>query len=445
MKKGLFAVVALALAVSISYAAERYKDRMFEVDVEKDVVYATDVLHLSKYSAITRLMVALGKTESAIYLYENETDMAPVDLRMDVYTPKKDSEKKRAAVLVMHGGAFAAGNKADTSQISVTYCDSLAARGFVAIAVQYRLGIASTIGDGLLKIDSLDFSRSVYRGIQDVRAAVRYVRSNADELGVDKDRIYLLGNSAGAILALENIYMDKASEVPPVAHDAPDLGGLNAFGASGEESEANGVVALWGAVHDPSIIENTETPVLLVHGTADSTVLFKTGRPLGNIANTLGVNMVQMSLLGIDSLRVETPTLYGSFVIDSVLKAKKIDHETYFVDDMPHEFYDEDGYDTKVQDKVFGFLYGLTQKAATVRVVGVLASQVSKLRMGEGNRSFVYTGERGVQYAVTDLRGRIVMDGYVSAGEMVDLNRLDRGVYVLRVKGERPLRFGLVK
>ena len=155
--------------------------------------------------------------------------------------------------------------------------------------------------------------------------------------------------------------------------------------------------------------------------------------------------MVQMSLLGIDSLRVETPTLYGSFVIDSVLKAKKIDHETYFVDDMPHEFYDEDGYDTKVQDKVFGFLYGLTQKPATTRVVGILASQVSKLRMGEGNRSFVYAGERSARYAVTDLRGRVVMDGYVSAGELVDLNRLDRGVYVLRVKGERPLRFGLVK
>lgn len=445
MKKGILAFLALAFAFSVSYAGERYKDRMFDVSVEKDVVYASDVPHLNKATSITRLMIAMKGAESAIYLYENETDMAPVELHMDVYSPKDDSENKRAAVLVMHGGAFAAGNKADMDQQSVTYCDSLAARGFVAISVQYRLGIATKIENKVLSIDSLDFSRSVYRGIQDVRAAVRYVRSNADKLGIDKDRIYLLGNSAGAILALENIYMDKASEIPPVAHDSPDLGGLNPFGVAGEESEANAVVALWGAVHDPSIIGNTETPVLLVHGTADSTVLFKTGRPLRNIAATLGVNMVQMSLAGIDSFEIQTPTLYGSFVIDSVLKAKKVDHETYFVDDMPHEFYDEDDYDTKVKEKVFGFLYGLTQKPSTVHVVGVLASQVSKLRMGEGNRSFVYTGSRNVQYAVTDLRGRIVMDGFVSAGEVVDLNRLDRGVYVLRVKGERPLRFGLVK
>ena len=411
MKKGILAFLALAFAFSVSYAGERYRDRMFDVSVEKDVVYASDVPHLNKATSITRLIIAMKGAESAIYLYENETDMAPVELHMDVYSPKDDSENKRAAVLVMHGGAFAAGNKADMDQQSVTYCDSLAARGFVAISVQYRLGIATKIENKVLSIDSLDFSRSVYRGIQDVRAAVRYVRSNADKLGIDKDRIYLLGNSAGAILALENIYMDKASEIPPVAHDSPDLGGLNPFG----------------------------------DGTADSTVLFKTGRPLRNIAATLGVNMVQMSLAGIDSFEIQTPTLYGSFVIDSVLKAKKVDHETYFVDDMPHEFYDEDDYDTKVKEKVFGFLYGLTQKPSTVHVVGVLASQVSKLRMGEGNRSFVYTGSRNVQYAVTDLRGRIVMDGFASAGEVVDLNRLDRGVYVLRVKGERPLRFGLVK
>ena len=42
MKKGILAFLALAFAFSVSYAAERYKDRMFEVDVERDVVYATD-------------------------------------------------------------------------------------------------------------------------------------------------------------------------------------------------------------------------------------------------------------------------------------------------------------------------------------------------------------------------------------------------------------------
>ena len=445
MKKGLIAFMALVSAVAFSYGAERYKDRMFDVKVESDVVYATDVLHLNKLSSLSEAMTQLLGEGRSVFLYDNEVDMSPIDLHMDIYSPKDDSEKDRPAVLVMHGGAFAAGSKDDMEQQSVTYCDSLAARGFVAIAVQYRLGITASLEDKVLTIDSLNFSRSVYRGIQDVRAAVRYVRSKVSELGIDKDRIYMLGNSAGAILALENIYMDQASEVPPVAHDAPDLGELDNYGVQGEIPLANAVVALWGAVHDLSVIEKTDIPVLLVHGTGDSTVLFKTGRPLGNLASTLGVNSMMLRAAGISTININTPTLYGSFVIDSVLKAKKIEHETYFVDDMPHEFYDEDGYDVKVKEKVFAFLYGLTQKPSVAGVRTILALRASQVKMGEGNGSFVWSGNRAVQYAVTDLRGRIVMNGIANAGERVDLTELNRGVYVLRVKGERPIRFGLAK
>ena len=63
--------------------------------------------------------------------------------------------------------------------------------------------------------------------------------------------------------------------------------------------------------------------------------------------------------------------------------------------------------------------------------------------MGENNMSFTVSKGNNLAYAVTDLRGRIVKNGAVSAGETVDLSDLDRGVYVLRVKGERPVRFGL--
>lgn len=443
--KVLSAILALGFAVSTSYGAERYKDRMFDVEVENDVVYATDVLHLNTLSSLSTSMTQLVGAGRSVYLYDSETEMSPIDLHMDIYSPKDDSEKKRAVVLVMHGGAFAAGAKDDMEQQSLTYCDSLAARGFVAIAVQYRLGITASLEEKVLTIDSLNFSRTVYRGIQDVRAAVRYVRSKASDLGIDKDRIYLLGNSAGAILALENIYMDKSSEVPAVAHDAPDLGDLDAYGVQGEGSMANAAVALWGGVHDPSIIGSTDSPVLLVHGTADSTVLFKTGRPLGNLANTLGVNMMMLKLAGINSVSINTPTLYGSFVVDSVLKAKDVEHETYFVNDMPHEFYDEDGYGVKVREKVFAFLYGLTQKPASTKVYAVAMARPSQVRMGEGNMNFTVTLGSNLPYAVMDLRGRTVMNGRVSQGEVVGLEALERGVYVLRVKGERPLRFGLAK
>ena len=416
MKKILLAVLAVSFAQG--FAAERYKDKMFDVDVKKDVVYASGVNHLATLSKLSTTLSALAAANGGtmVYLYDNEEDMQPIDLHMDIYTPKGDSEKKRPAVLVMHGGAFAAGSKDDTDQQSITYCDSLAARGFVTAAVEYRLGITARTENMLVSIDSANFSRTVYRGIQDVRAAVRYVRAHSNDLGVDPDRIYLLGNSAGAVLSLENIYIDKDSEIPAVAKEEPQLGGLDEYGEKGSYSDANAVVALWGGIHDVSIIEDKATPVLLVHGMADSTVLFKTGRPLGNISTTL-----------------------------ENLRFKGIEHETYFVEGMPHEFYDEDGYDVKVKEKVFGFLYGLTQKPAVASIRAVVLAKASRICMGEGNMNFTLGSGKDAQYAVIDMRGRKVLLGTVHAGEMVDLSGLNAGVYILNVRGERPVRFGLAK
>ena len=436
----------IAAAVAFSGAAERYKDRMFDVSIKRDVTYASNVKHLKTLNSISTALVLSSMTGNgmAVYLYENETDLTEVSLKMDIYQPKNDTEKKRPVVLVMHGGAFAAGSKNDYDQHTVTYCDSLAARGFVTAAVQYRLGITAVIKDKALTVDSLDFSRTVYRGIQDVRAAVRYIRANADDLGIDPNRVYLIGNSAGAILSLENIYMDKESEIPPAAKSSPNLGGLDAYGVQGYGSQANAVAALWGAVHDPKIIEDVKKPVLLVHGKADSTVVWKTGRPLGNIAAVLENLMPSAAAtVGALAFHVNTPTLYGSYVIDSVLTANNVEHDTYFVEGQPHEFYDYDDYDVKVQKKVFDFLYDLTQKPASADRIVVALAKPSALRMGENNMSFTVSKGNNLAYAVTDLRGRIVKNGAVSVGETVELSDLDRGVYVLRVKGERPIRFGL--
>ena len=439
-------ILLIACAVAFSSAAERYKDRMFDVSVQRDVVYASGVKHLKTANTLLSLYNAYAKSDGGmpVYLYENETDLTTVDLHMDIYQPKKDKEKKRPAVLVMHGGAFAAGSKNDYDQHTVTYCDSLAARGYVTVAVQYRLGITAVVKNKVLTIDSLDFSRPVCRGIQDVRAAVRHVRLHAVDLGLDPGRIYLIGNSAGAILTLENIYMDKDSEIPPAAKNKPNLGGLDAYGVQGTNAQANAVAALWGAIHDPKIIEDVSKPVLLVHGKADSTVVFKTGRPLGNIANVLkNVMPDAAAILSSYAFHVNTPTLYGSYVIDSVLTAKGVEHDTYFVEGQPHEFYDYEDYDVKVQKKVFDFLYAQTQKPAGPERIVLALAKPSALRMGENNLSFTVAKGNNLAYAVSDLRGRMVKNGVVSAGETVELVDLERGVYVLRVKGERPVRFGI--
>lgn len=408
----LLAVTALATAANA--ACERYKDCSFDVKKTADVVYATDVPALSSPHNLSTMAASFG---NQIYFYADESKYALTDLKMDIYSPNEDKENKRAAVIVAHGGSFVAGAKDDTDQKSVAYCNSLAARGFVAASIQYRLGVTvqdvqenfkdatylpadvSSLAFGLLmdqkydmKISKEDYARTVYRGVQDINAAVRYLRANATEYGIDPERIYVLGNSAGAILAIENIYTNNKDDFPDYIErvGVPNLGGLNDYGVGKTlDAHANGAVALWGATHDPTTLRYNKTPIFLAHGDADETVLFKTGNPLSNYSVSSMIpddidfeamlapygmgdyaSVLEARLKTNILLKINAPTLYGSFVIDSALtvnNGSKKKPETYFVEGAKHEFYNKDAYTATTQAKVFDFLYNLATSDKIVR------------------------------------------------------------------------------
>ena len=438
--------VVTTLSVTANAAGTRYKDRLFDVTTKKDVTYASDVPNLSSLHTLAQLAISAGQP---IYFYANETSVTEKPMTLDLYTPKGDSEKKRAAVIVAHGGAMVAGAKDDMDQHSVTYCDSLAARGFVTASIEYRLGVSISGPLTNMVVDSMDFARSVYRGTQDINAAVRYMRKNADELGIDPNKIYLLGNSSGAILSIENIYASEEKDFPTYLNrdGIPDLGTLNLYGEQGVDHHANAGVFLWGAIHDPKIIGKNKTPVFLAHGSDDGTVLFKTGRPLKNAA-ALIKHLVPADFspaLAAMNLDIQTPTLYGSFVIDSILKANDIAHETHFLEGAGHEFYDEDDLEEPLRTKIFDFLYNLASSDGSTAIKHVTLARSSGIQMQNGNMSFTVMNGNGLKYIVTDLRGRPAKTGTVSVGESVDLSSLSSGVYVLQVQGERAIRFGLSK
>ena len=429
----LFTVTALATAANA--ACERYKDCSFEVKKTADVVYATDVPALSSPHNLSTMAASFG---NQIYFYADESKYALTDLKMDIYSPNEDKENKRAAVIVAHGGSFVAGAKDDTDQKSVAYCNSLAARGFVAASIQYRLGVTvqdvqenfedavklpnnvTSLAFGLIFLDSKyemkigkeDYARTVYRGVQDINAAVRYLRANATEYGIDPERIYVLGNSAGAILAIENIYTNNKDDFPDYIErlGVPNLGGLNDYGVDDDydgvcdncdiDAHANGAVALWGATHDPTTLRYNKTPIFLAHGDADETVLFKTGNPLSNYSVSSMIpddidfeamlapygmessaSLLQDRLKTNIMLSIDAPVLYGSYVIDSALtvnNGSKKKPETYFVEGAKHEFYNKAAYTATTQTKVFEFLYNLAKSDKVVReLAGVTIAKVN--------------------------------------------------------------------
>ena len=109
------------------------------------------------------------------------TTAGGVELRMDIVQPAM-AEGPYPAVLVIHGGAWREGGREENHR----YLLELARRGYVAASPQYRFCPKDTFPAQLL----------------DVKAAVRFLRSNAKALKVDPERIGAMGFSAGGHLAL---------------------------------------------------------------------------------------------------------------------------------------------------------------------------------------------------------------------------------------------------
>jgi len=167
MKKSLL-LLTILMAITISqtsFAQERYIDNIFtDVNTENDVVYGTNV---------TVFPTLLG--------------MPPTtqDLKMDIYTPNGDTETNRPVVILLHTGSFlpailngqATGNKLDNS--IVEQCTQFAQKGYVAIALGYRIGWNPTSDNEDVRRRTL--IQAAYRSLQDTRTAIRFLRKMTSE------------------------------------------------------------------------------------------------------------------------------------------------------------------------------------------------------------------------------------------------------------------------
>jgi acetyl esterase/lipase len=136
-------------------------------------------------------------------------------LMMDVARPK--GAGPFPAVLAIHGGGFRAGERASYLPTMLR----LAQHGYVAATVDYRLAPRSQFPAAL----------------QDVKAAVRFLRANATRFAVDPERVAAIGESAGAHLAL------MLGLTPGVAE-------FEAGGANREQSSRVACVVSWYAPAD---------------------------------------------------------------------------------------------------------------------------------------------------------------------------------------------------
>lgn len=159
-----------------------------------------------------------------------------VPLRMDVHLPAERPAAGAPVVVWIHGGGFWSG---DRSRLT-PYARAFAARGWVAATIDYRL-LPHTV------VQRDGWSVGVPGAVADARAAVRFLRRNAERFGLDPERVAVAGVSAGAITALH----------------------LAARASGADRIQAAVAISGFGP---PEGLGAGDPPALLLHGTADPVV-----------------------------------------------------------------------------------------------------------------------------------------------------------------------------
>ncbi|WP_146530275.1 alpha/beta hydrolase [Novipirellula artificiosorum] len=111
------------------------------------------------------------------------------DLKLDLYYPTPRPTEKCPVIVFTHGGGWAAGNRYKAASGSfATVFEQLIKEGFAVAPVTYRLA----------KKDSTVAMRDC---VIDCKDAIRYLAKNSDKLGIDSQRICVMGDSAGGHIA----------------------------------------------------------------------------------------------------------------------------------------------------------------------------------------------------------------------------------------------------
>ena len=135
---------------------------------------------LTLFALALSLINIVGAAESAPRVVKDVTFLAPDRAeKLDVYLPTALPAGTLApAVVWIHGGGWTGGTKNETRAAEI--CGTLAAAGYVAVSIDYRLG------DGAWPTN-----------LHDCKNAVRFLRAHAAEYHIDPKRIAVAGGSAG--------------------------------------------------------------------------------------------------------------------------------------------------------------------------------------------------------------------------------------------------------
>lgn len=276
MKKNILCMLMFSLLMTMGLVSIAFAEEKPVVDSD------TTLLEIAANKPEIKLIANVVYEQVPSRGYEN------VAMKMDVLKPLK--KEKMPAVLFITGGGFINANKDNGIQQRM----ALAEAGYVVASVEYRVAPTGKFPEPL----------------EDVKAAIRYLKAHADQFNIDPERVGVLGGSAGGYLSAmvgvtngtcqfdkgENLDQDSTVKAAVDVYGLSDLTKVgDDFSAEVQKKHksAGATEALWvngspvfggidgGILADPEkteaanpihYISDQSAPFLLLHGTADTVV-----------------------------------------------------------------------------------------------------------------------------------------------------------------------------
>lgn len=326
--------------------------------------------------------------------------------KMDVYFPK-DNNEKHNVIIHIYGSAWGSNNSKGSADLGTVGIAALQA-GYILVCPNHR-----TYQDALYPAQ-----------INDIKAVVRYLRGNAEELGIDTSFIAISGFSSGGHLAslmgvTRNVekeytvgsatmdiegtlgkYTNESSWVDAVCDwsgpvDCRDKGCGNPIPMAPENDMVGGCNdqqcpdkhALLGA---NTFIDATDAPTMIAHGSADNIVPQCEGEKFYNNLKKAGVEC-------------EYHPHGGQHGVEGSLTDEMI---TFF---------------NKQREK----------KAAAATALALIQNNANKLCI-DNNKVYICDGNGdNATFYLSDVSGKILFIGEITE-EGLDISSLNSGLYILK-------------
>jgi PelA/Pel-15E family pectate lyase len=161
----------------------KYPHWLRQIEIIRDTSFTLSSAFAKEKKNFPHIEPVLPRQRETVYEIRDRVYASPGgrDLMADIFIPMKDTSTTKPALILIHGGGWRSGSK----EMEHPMAQRMAELGYVAVTVEYRLSLEA----------------QYLAALHDIKAAIRWVKINGNQFGIDTNKIALYGTSAGGQLA----------------------------------------------------------------------------------------------------------------------------------------------------------------------------------------------------------------------------------------------------